>query len=301
MTEIQKGNAFVFSSSVIWSLFPIITILGIKGLPSTLALFWATLFSVVFFLGMIIFRKRWGEIRNLQVWKYAFGIAIFNGVIYYGLYFYALTKTLPANASIVALFEVVTSYVYFQIIRKEYISKKHIWGIILATLGAVLIFLPKVGHFYIGDLFIIIATFLTPIGNGYAQKARKLVSSETLMFIRNIIAVPFLFILTSVLGSSPISHPVGSSIWWLLINGLIILGVSKIFWTEGIHRISVTKALALGTICPFFTIIFSWIIIGQAPTLAQLISLPFLIFGILLLTDIKIKFKTSNSEKAFIK
>ena len=250
---------------------------------------------------MVIFRKRWNEMKNLQVWKYAFGIAIFNGVIYYGLYFYALTKTLPANASIVALFEVVTSYVFFQIIHKEYISKKHVWGIVLATFGAVLIFLPKIGHFYIGDLFILVATFLTPLGNGYAQKARKLVSSETIMLARNIIAVPLLFILALVLGASPLTHPLGNSFWWLLLNGMIILGLSKIFWTEGIHRISVTKALALGTLCPFLTIIFTWIIIGQAPTLAQLLSLPFLIFGILLLTDVKINFLSSKTEKAFIK
>lgn len=301
MTESQKGNTFILFSAIIWSLFPIVTILGIKGVSSMVALFWSTAFSVVFFLGMIIFRKRWHEIKNLQVWKYAFGIAIFNGVIYYGLYFYALTKTLPANAAIVALFEVVTSYIFFQVIHKEYISRKHIWGIIFATLGAILIFLPKIGHFYIGDLFIIIATFLTPLGNGYAQKARKLVSSETVMFIRNLIALPFLFVLVIIFRTSPIFNLQGNSLWWLLLNGLIILGLSKIFWTEGIHRISVTKALALGTICPFFTIIFTWIIIGQAPTLAQLISLPLLIFGILLLTDVKIKFLSYANEDAFLK
>jgi drug/metabolite transporter (DMT)-like permease len=298
MTESQKGDIFILSSALIWSLFPVVTVLGIKGISSMTALFWATSFSIIFFSLMMTFKKRWKEAKNFKVWKYALGIAIFNGVIYYGLYFYALTKTLPANAAIVALFEVVTSYVFFQLIHKEHISRKHILGIIIATIGAIFIFLPKVGHFYIGDLFIIIATFLTPFGNSYAQKARKLVSSETLMFIRNLIAIPFLFVLVIILGTSSISESFsfGDSFWWLILNGLIILGLSKIFWTEGIHRISVTKALALGTICLFFTIIFTWIIIGQAPTLAQLLSLPLLILGILLLTDVKIKFLSQKTR-----
>jgi drug/metabolite transporter (DMT)-like permease len=247
---------------------------------------------------MMIVRKRWQELRNLKAWKYAFGIAIFNGVLYYGLYFYGLTKTVSANGAIVALFEVVTSYLFFQVIHKETIPKKHILGIILTTCGALFIFIPKFGHFYIGDLFILLATFFAPFGNRYAQKARKIVSGETVLFIRNIITMPLLFILALFFCTSPLVQPLGNSVWWLLLNGLIILGLSKVFWMEGIHRMSVTKALAISSLSPFFTIIFAWLIIGQKATPAQFISLPLLIAGVFLLTNVSFKgiFKLNKKE-----
>jgi drug/metabolite transporter (DMT)-like permease len=164
--------------------------------------------------------------------------------------------------------------------------KKYIWGIIFATLGAMLIFIPKFGHFYSGDIFILLATCSAPFGNWYQQKARNIASSETIMLMRNIITLPFLFLLTVFLGSSLLVKLPGNTLWWLMLNGVFIFGLSKFLWVEGIHRMSVTKALAINSLSPFFTIIFAWILIGDSPTVAQLFSLPLLVVGVLLLTNV---------------
>jgi drug/metabolite transporter (DMT)-like permease len=287
MTEGQKGNAIIIFEGLIWSLFPIVTILGLRGISSIVGLFWATSFSALFFLAIVIFRNKWQELKNWQVWKYSFGVAIFIGVIYYGLYFYGLTMTVSANGAIVALFEVVTSYIFFQVIHRELMPKKYILGIIFATLGALLIFIPKFGHFHSGDIFILLATFAAPFGNWYQQKARNIASSEIIMLMRNIITIPFLFVLAILLGASPLVRPLGNAFWWLLLNGVFIFGLSKFLWVEGIHRMSVTKALAINSLAPFFTIIFAWLLIGDSPTLTQLLSLPLLVVGVFLLTNVK--------------
>jgi drug/metabolite transporter (DMT)-like permease len=297
MTESQKGNTFIILQGFIWSFFPIITILGLKGVPSIIGLFWATIFSAIFFFVTMVFRNKLKELKNFQVWKYSFNVAFFIGVIFYGLFFYGLTKTIATNGAIVALFEVATSFLFFHIIRKENISKKHILGIAIATCGALLIFIPKFGHFYIGDLFILLATFSAPIGNLYQQKARKIASSETIMFIRNIITIPFLFILSLFIGFSIFSSSIGNSFFWLLLNGVIILGLSKILWIEGIHRVPVTKALAISSLAPFFTIIFSWLFFNQSPNYIQLLSLPLLIIGIFIITDVNFNKLISLNKK----
>jgi drug/metabolite transporter (DMT)-like permease len=64
-------------------------------------------------------------------------------------------------------------------------------------------------------------------------------------------------------------------------------------WLEGIHRIAVTKALALGSISPVFTLIFAWLLLNQTPNVWQLTSLVPMIFGIFLLTD---QLKLSKSK-----
>ena len=75
------------------------------------------------------------------------------------------------------------------------------------------------------------------------------------------------------------------SLPYLIVNGILLLGLAKIFWIEGIHRISVTKATALSSITPLLTLLFAWIILNQAPTVWQLTSLVPLLLGVLLLTD----------------
>ena len=299
MTETQKGHLYIIFEGLIWALFPIVTILGLKNMPSIVGLFWATSFSALFFLALMIYRNKWSELKNLKVWKYSLGVAIFIGVIFYGLFFYGLTKTVSTNGAIVGLFEVVTSFLFFQIFKKQQIPKKYIIGVILATIGALLIFIPKFGHFYVGDLFILLATFFAPIGNWFQQKGRMIASSETIMFVRTLITSIFLFIFSLLTNLSPVAHLSNKTIWWILLNGILIFGISKILWIEGIHRINVTKALAINSLSPFFTMIFAFIIIGDSPNYAQLFSLPFLIIGVFLLTNFdfgKFSFKNKKTE-----
>ena len=74
MTETQKGHLYIIFEGLIWALFPIVTILGLKNMPSIVGLFWATSFSALFFLALMIYRNKWSELKNLKVWKYSLGV-----------------------------------------------------------------------------------------------------------------------------------------------------------------------------------------------------------------------------------
>jgi drug/metabolite transporter (DMT)-like permease len=62
---------------------------------------------------------------------------------------------------------------------------------------------------------------------------------------------------------------------------------------EGIARVAVTKAGALTSVAPLFTLLFAWLIFHQAPTIWQISSLLPFFFGILLLTG-NFKLKHGN-------
>ena len=289
MNETQKGNIYIISEMILWSLFPIISLLGLKGLPSIVSLFWVNVFAMMFFLGIMIFRRKMADFKNKQAWYYTFVSVILIHIIFYGLYFYALDKTTPTNASIIALFEIVPTYIFFQVIKKEHFLKKHILGIIFAVTGALIVLLPKAGHINYGDFIILIAVFFPPVGNWCSQQSRKIISTEATLFMRHFVAIPFLFIL-AILFKTPVNHfEINNVIGWLLLNGILIFGLSKIFWLEAIHRMSVTKALAINALNPIFTVFFSWLLIKDLPTVVQIFSIPFLIISILLLTDFKWK------------
>jgi drug/metabolite transporter (DMT)-like permease len=293
MTEQRKGELIILSQTFIWGAFPIVTILSYAKLSSWSTLAWSMFFAGLFFAGIMTYRKTWHELRNPVLWQYVLMAVLFIGVLYYGLYFTGLTKTTAGNSGIIALFEIFTSYIFFHLIRKDHIPPEHIVGALLMIAGAAIVLSPNFSQFNAGDILILAATFFAPVGNFFTQKARKIASSESIMFLRCALTVPAIILLSYAL-SSPVSFAdARSALGFLLLNGIIIFGVSKLMWVEGIHRISVTKALSLSSIAPLFTLAFAWAVFHQAPSGWQLVSLIPLLFGVYLLTD-QIKFRNRS-------
>ncbi len=296
MTEAKKGNIFIISEMILWSLFPIFSTLGFKGISPMVSLFWVNVFATVFFFVLMWKPGRWQELRNRKVWIHTLWIVLFICIIFYGLMFYGLSKTTPANVAIIALFEIVPTYIFFQIIKKEHFDSKHIFGIILAITGALIVLLPKAGVASGGDFLILLAVFAPPIGNWYQQKVRKVASTETILFLRHLLSIPFVLALIYLFGMSIKVSAISGALGWLLLNGILVFGFSKIFWVEAIHRMSVTRALAIGSLSPIFTVLFAWLIMHQAPTVFQLTALPFLVVSVWILTNMRFKKNSDTVE-----
>lgn len=285
MTEQRKGEMFLFAETLLWGGFPVVTALTYHALPSIVTFAWSVGFATLFFAGVLTYKKRWHELRNSLVWKYSLYIALLIGVIFYSCYFLALETTSPGTASIIALLEVFTSFLFFSLIGKEVFSREHTYGAILMILGAVVVLAPNFAGFNRGDLLIVLGTCVTPAGNFFQQRARRIASSETIMFLRSLLSLPFIILLAYALGIDVAHVDVRPALVLLLMNGLVMLGLSKLLWLEAIHRIPVTKGVALQSIGPFFTLVLAWGILSQTPTIFQLASLVPFIAGVLLLTD----------------
>lgn len=284
MTEERKGELFILGEALLWSLFPVIAFITLSGITPILSLSWTTLLAAVFFAGMMLVKGSWRELKNPLVWRYGILVAFFIGVWFYGLYYLGLKFTTPGNAGLIALFEVLTSYILFNVLRKEPFPLEHKIGAGFMVLGAVIILGKNYGGFVFGDFFILAATFFAPLGNMFAQKCREIASSETIMFLRSFFSGFALLALALILGESASAENIFSVLPALLINGVLIFGISKLFWLEGIHRISVTKAIILQSMTPLLTLLFAWLLLSQVPTVWQLSSIVPLILGVVLLT-----------------
>ncbi len=284
ISQEQKGEAAILSQAIMWGLFPVITAISYSFISPLVSLVFNTLFAAIFFAGMLTVKKRWQELKNSNALKYILFATLILGIIYYGLYFSGLRLTSPGNASIIALSEIFFGYLFFNIWKKEYFSGLHIFGTLLVVCGVLTILLPNRTGWNRGDLIIILASAIAPAGNYFMQKARKQVSSESIMFVRSFVtfivmgAVCLTFRQLSPLAD--IKHVLPT----LLFSGLILMGFSKILWIEGIHRISVTKAYVLGCLSPVFALLFAYLLQKQNPTWWQLLSFIPMFFGIVLLT-----------------
>lgn len=293
MTETRKGELFLFAGTALWSFFPIITILSLKSLGPIIALALTVFFSVLFFAGVVFYRKSWTDFSHRETWPDLLLSAVILGIIYYVLYFIGLQYTTAGNASLIGTMEVFTSFVFFNLFRREKMPKTHIIGAFFMVLGAVVIFLPQVLDNFkinIGDLLIFFAMCFAPVGNFFQQRARKTVGPETILLTRTVVAVPVFFLLAWAVSEHFVWTEVLRALPYLLVSGLLLFGLSKLFWIEAIHRISVTKAISLSSISPLLTLFFAYLILGQTPTTIQLVSFIPLFVGILLLTDQMPKF-----------
>lgn len=290
-SETSKGELAILGEALLYSLFPVLTVFSYATLPPLVSLLFSTLFAVAFFGCLMLAGRKTRELRNKTVWKYIPIVTLFISLLYYGLFFLGLSYTTANNGAIIGLMELFFSYLLFNVWRKETFSAAQTAGAGLMLLGAVIILFPKHGFgFHAGDWLILLAAASSPAGNYYQQKLRKIASSETILFLRSLLALPVFFCLSLLLKTHFVWSNIGRGLWFLAINGLLLLGLSKQLWIEGIHRISVTKANALSSIGPLFTLIFSYFILKQTPQLWQWLALLPIIAGIALLTS-KVKIK----------
>jgi drug/metabolite transporter (DMT)-like permease len=290
LSEKGKGELYIISEAFLGGLFPIITVLSFSAVSAAASFEWSTAFAALFFAAMLTYRRRWRELGDPLVWKYSFYIALFIVVLFYGCYFLGLRSTTPGNAAIIVMFQVFTTTVFFRLLRKETFLPHQSLGAILMVIGTLVVLAPNFAGFKAGDLLIVLGTFFAPAGNYFQQRARTIASSETILFLRNLLSLPLIAVLGYWMHMG-LTTGVQTALLPILINGIALLGFAKIFWLEGIHRITVSKAIALETLSPLVTLLFAWLLLSQVPTLWQLLALAPFSLGVLLLTD-QIRLKT---------
>lgn len=287
LTETKKGDLAILSNEFLWSLFPVVTVATYALLPPIVSLVGSVFFSVCFFAVMVSVKGLWPELKRPGIWGDLLLVAMFISLGYYVFYYWGLKHTTAGNAGIVALMETFFSYLLFNVWKKEYYSAWHMLGTVLMLAGAFIVLVPHGGSLHGGDFLVLVATMITAPGNFFQQRLRRKISSETILLMRSVIALPVLVLIALIFGEKVTALGLAGAWPLLLLTGVMLLGVPKILWIEGIHRISVTKANALGCIAPALTLLFAFIFLHQRPTLWQFLALAPLAAGLILLTQNK--------------
>lgn len=285
-SEKQKGELAAYGGAILWSLFPIVTVVTVSTLPSLFTAAISTGLSSFFFASTLTWRKRWKQHPSPRVWRDMLLATLFIGIIFYGLVFTGYRFTSPGNGAVVGLMQVFFAFVIINLMWKhERFVPVHALGAVLMITGALFILIPKrtVG-LNIGDLLIVLATVAAPIGNIYAQKARKAVTADMVMFVRSIISAVFLMVLAWLLEPIPSFTVIASAWWFLLLNGIVLMGLSKILWLEAIHRLPITKTVALTEVEVLLTLVFAYLLLGQKVTPEQAMGIVPMLVGVFLLT-----------------
>lgn len=284
-TEKVRGEVYVGLDVFLTALLPVVAVLTYGRLSSINSLAWSTFIAALICAALVVARKRLHELKNVRVLMYGALSALYIGILFYGFYYAALSYTSPGNVSILILFQVFTAFVFFNVIRGEPFSRAYKIGAALMIAGALIVLARDWQSPNVGDLLVLVSAVWTPLGNYYQQKGRDIASTETLLLLRTGLASIAFFLFLSMSNTIASLSDVREAFPYLLFNSVAVFVLAKIFWIEGIHRMSVTKAIALAALGPFFTLLFSLLILGEVPNAWQLVSLAPFVVGVLLLTD----------------
>lgn len=293
LTETRKGEIYVISNYFLGAFFPIVSILTFSTITPLYSYGLSVLISTVFFAIIVTIKKKWSDFKKYEAVKYSLASALILSITFYILIFIGLRHTTAGNAGIVLLMEIFFSYVIFGVFMKETYKPHQIIGAFTMIIGAVVILFPGEIKINTGDILILIATMIAPFGNYFQQKARKLISAPYLLFVRDLTATLVIIPLSYLVEGKISINQIGTSLLFIIINGLLLLGAAKIFWIEAIHRISVAKATSFGPITPAITLTFAYLILNEIPTFWQLAGLIPIALGASLILDI-FKFPAKN-------
>jgi len=278
----RRGEGFLLAEELLWGWFPIVTLLTYRHLAPLWSMAIAIMFSTIFFSGLMARRHLWPELAQRGGWPDLAWASLFIMLLFI-LLFIGLSYTTAGNAALILFLQVFFSFCYFNLFKGEQMQPAHLAGVALMSAGALLVLFPDEAGFNRGDFLVLLAAMLAPAANHYQQRARAQVSAVTLLFVRNLTSLPVLFLLACLFAPLPGQAALKATWWLLLLNGLFLMGLSKIYWIEGLHRLPITKVSAMTALSPLFTMLFAYPVLGETPGFWQLAGVaPILIGGILI-------------------
>lgn len=278
------GMPYILISAVLWASFPVFTTVALQSLPLLTAAALTTLCSTIFFLALLFLKPQKNRPSKRCIRDIAFA-CVSIGIGYYIFTYVGISLTTPGNASIVMLMEVFFSYLFISVIGKhEPFVRAHVFGAVLMIAGVLLVLLPSAREIRPGDFVLFFGSMIPPLGNLAMQRARKEVSAATIMFFRSLTGTVSLGLLALLFNGVPTMKALMPALPAVLLGGFLLMGLSKILWIEAIHRLPITQTISVASIQPLFTMLFAYVILGQAPEWMQLLSLPPIAAGMFLLT-----------------
>lgn len=190
-----------------------------------------------------------------------------------------MSQTTASKTSLMIYTQIFFSYIYFDLRTFDGSAVATFVGIVFMIFGVYLVLNPSVYSVNKGDLYVMAAAMLFPVVNLYQKRAAECYSPEMIMVVRNALGLPIILFLALVYADSLLFDDLYEVIWILIAIGFIQFGVSKVLWIRSLLFTSITKATAVHSLDPVFTIVIAWLILGESLDLMQIIGVVMLITG----------------------
>ncbi len=219
--------------------------------------------------------------------------SILSGAIAPGLIFTALEKTTVTNIVIIGRIEpIITlvlsvwllgSRVNFFTVAGSLVS---FFGVaVAAVLGSSKQMIAMGGfHFGLGEILVAIAAIIGSISIVMGKLQLQSIPLGIFTIYRNILGTIIFFIIANVLyGPNHFTEVLSPFLWqWMIIYAGIIVVIGQLCWLAGLKNATSTELNLASLVSPILAIIMAYLILGEAPTLAQYLGGIMLLIGLIL-------------------
>ncbi|MBI2464485.1 DMT family transporter [Candidatus Peregrinibacteria bacterium] len=299
MNEEKLGERFLFTQAFLYALFPIIIHYGVGRMPAILYAGISTVIAGIILFFHFLWKRNLNRIFNRKVILPMIGVTLFI-VIFPSLLIFTGTKSTSAiNTALLLQIEILFALIICGIFFKEKMTKIKIFGALLLFAGGILLVSNGTIEIHRGDLLILMGTFMYPFGNICAKKALKVVSPSILLCFRAFFGGMTLLIISFFTESWRADYFISiKDVLILLVNGFFVMFLAKILWYEGLKRVDVTKATAIGVAFPpALSFLLAIIFFKEAPTFYQIGGFFLIMMGLFVMTrQRKIRVKKAEEE-----
>jgi drug/metabolite transporter (DMT)-like permease len=298
ISRMQRDNSFLsyvllLLSMLFWGTSYVFTSIVLKYWePISIILIRLLLSAVMLWICIVLFCKK--EKISITTLKWIGLLAFFEPFIYFIGETYGLQRVSPVITSLIIstipVFTAITMTTFFH----QRLARVNFIGIFISLAGVVLMIVGKnmqLNVDMLGLLFLLIALF-SAVGYGIIlNKLAAKVHPVWLIAIQNTFGVLFFLPLYFVLGTSPHFNqeptlafltPV-SEMWIILfILSMFSSSAAFIFYSISVQKRGITRCNVFTNLIPVFTLITSYLLLGEQFTLKKITGSIIIIFGLLL-------------------
>ena len=279
-----QGEIYILSASFIEAWFPIATFYLAHSVGGIHALFYSLVIAGTVLGVHAFWTGRYKQFSDISAYPALLKTSFLMATVYM-LLFVGAQYTTASHVALILFLQLLFAYLYFQRSAEEYLNRQHLLGAILMGLGAIVILFPvgEVWKINLGDVLVLLAAMIVPLGNFYQKQARKKVHSTNILWSRSLIGIPLVYGMATIFEATPSWQMIQSQWPWLLFLGLMIFVMSKILWMESLHRLSITKVSAIYAVSPLITLGLAYWLLNEVPSFWQLLAvLPIILGGYLI-------------------
>jgi drug/metabolite transporter (DMT)-like permease len=228
-------------------------------------------------------------------WLYLTIASVISGALAPGLIFQALAITDVNNVVLIGRLEPPLTLAFSIWLLREQVN---FWEIIAAIVSFLGVFLTILLPSHVQNMVEMKDFFSFGTGEILTAIASVVLAASTIIGKARLSKVPLgiysiyrtalgtvIFFFTALLlyGANHFMDVYSPFLWkWMLIYGPVIVVVGQSCWIAGLRATSVSQASLIGSFTPVAAVVAAYLILGEAPTLAQYIGGAVIFIGIIL-------------------
>jgi drug/metabolite transporter (DMT)-like permease len=300
----NKSIIYIIACVFLWALIPVVSKLGQNGLDNHQFLFWSSLSSLLFFLGIGLFKKNLQKLRDISKikWFQAICLGFLGTYLYYVLLYFGYANAPGMEVLIVQYSWPILIVLLSLILLKEKLTISKTTSILLGFIGVFLVLTKgnfkqlKFENINI-DLIVFIGAFVFAL---FSVLSKKIKMDDMLLLTIYFLTASFASFI-SMNFFSEFKTPSISTALPILINGFLVNGLSYVFWIRALKIAEASFIAPFVFLTPVLSAIFLIVFFNEPFYTAYLIGMSCVILGGLLNAKKKTKKKNTVHNNGYKK